>query len=54
MDVEVARRARALLEAGGLPVSYHESDAAHQIDPAHVPAAVEWLASALTPARAGR
>ena len=45
MDVEFARRARAMLEAGGLPVEYHESDAAHHIDPAHVPAAVEWLAS---------
>jgi phospholipase/carboxylesterase len=43
MDVEFARRAQALLEAGGLPVEYHESDAAHHIDPAHVPAAVRWL-----------
>ena len=46
MDVEFARRARTLLEAGGLPVEYHESDAAHHIDPAHVPAAVQWLATA--------
>jgi phospholipase/carboxylesterase len=46
MDVEFARRARALLGAGGLPVEYHESDAAHHIDPAHVPAATEWLAGA--------
>ena len=29
-------RARELLEAGGLDVEYHESDAAHHIDPAHV------------------
>jgi phospholipase/carboxylesterase len=43
MDVEFARRASALLEAGGLPVEYHESDAAHHIDPAHIPAAVDWL-----------
>ncbi len=43
MDVEFARRARALLEAGGLPVDYHESDAGHHIDPAHIPAAVAWL-----------
>ena len=50
MDVEFARSAKALLEAGGLPVEYHESDAAHHIDPAHVPAAVAWLGSALTPA----
>ena len=47
MDVEFARRARELLEGGGLDVSYHESDAAHHIDPRHVPAAVEWLGSTL-------
>jgi phospholipase/carboxylesterase len=46
MDVEFARGARALLQAGGLPVDYHESDAAHHIDPAHVPAAIQWLAAA--------
>jgi phospholipase/carboxylesterase len=46
MDVAFARRARALLEAGGLPVSYHESDAAHHVDPAHLPAATDWLAAA--------
>ena len=54
MDVEFARRAKALLEAGGLPISYHESDAAHHIDPAHVPPAVDWLAATLDPATAGR
>src|SRR3954447_17598901 len=43
MEVGFARRARELLEAGGLPVEYHESDAAHHIDPAHVPPAVDWL-----------
>jgi phospholipase/carboxylesterase len=48
MDVGFAREARALLEAGGLPVSYHESDAAHHIDPAHIPAAVAWLAATTT------
>jgi phospholipase/carboxylesterase len=47
MDVNFARQARELLEAGGLPVEYHESDAAHHIDPAHVPAAVEWLRATL-------
>jgi phospholipase/carboxylesterase len=44
MDVEFARGARTLLQAGGLPVEYHESDAAHHIDAAHVPAAIQWLA----------
>jgi phospholipase/carboxylesterase len=47
MNVEFARRAREVLETGGLPVSYHESDAGHHIDPAHVPAAVDWLSSTL-------
>ena len=43
MDVGFARQARELLEAGGLDVEYHESDAAHHIDPAHIPAAVKFL-----------
>jgi phospholipase/carboxylesterase len=43
MDISFARRARDLLEGGGLDVDYHESDAGHHIDPDHVPAAVEWL-----------
>jgi phospholipase/carboxylesterase len=47
MEVGFARRARALLEAGGLDVTYHESDAAHHIDPAHVPSAIEWLRATL-------
>jgi phospholipase/carboxylesterase len=47
MEVGFARRARELLEAGGLEVEYHESDAAHHIDPAHVPPAVAWLAATL-------
>jgi phospholipase/carboxylesterase len=47
MDVEFARRARALLESASVDVDYHESDAAHHIDPAHVPAAVAWLRATL-------
>jgi phospholipase/carboxylesterase len=47
MEVGFARRARELLEAGGLDVSYHESDAAHNIDPAHLPPARGWLAATL-------
>ena len=60
MEVGFARRARALLEAGGLDVTYYESDAAHHIDPAYVPAAVEWLDgtvsgnAAVTAAQEGR
>ena len=44
MEIGFARRARELIEAGGLEVSYHESPVGHQIDPAHVPLAAEWLA----------
>jgi phospholipase/carboxylesterase len=56
MEVGFARRARHLLEAGGLRVSYHESDAGHHIDPGHVPAAVSWLSTvtAAAPAAVGR
>ena len=48
MDVSFARTAHELLQAGGLPVDYHESDAGHHIDPAHVQPAVEWLATTLS------
>jgi phospholipase/carboxylesterase len=44
---EFAERATAFLEAAGLPVEFHVSDAAHHIDPAHVPAAVAWLGATL-------
>ena len=47
MEVGFARSARELLEAGGLDVEYHESDAGHHIDPEHVPPAIAWLATAL-------
>lgn len=52
MEVGFGRCAQELLEAGGLEVEYHESGAGHQIDPAHLPAAVEWLERAV-PARDG-
>ena len=48
MDVSFARSARELIEAGGLPVDYHESDAGHHIDPAHVQPAVDWLRTTLS------
>lgn len=47
IDVAFARRARELLAEAGLTVDYHESDAAHHVDPAHIPAATAWLARAL-------
>lgn len=46
MDVAFARRAHELLETAGLPVSYHESDAGHHIDPSHIPSAIQWLSAA--------
>ncbi len=47
MEIGFGRRARDLLEAGGLEVEYHESDIGHQIDPAHLAAARDWLAGAI-------
>ncbi|HEY8779958.1 MAG TPA: phospholipase [Solirubrobacterales bacterium] len=47
MEVQFARQAQALLSAGGLEVSYHESDVGHQIDPAHLPLASAWLRNAV-------
>lgn len=46
IGIEFARRASRLLIAAGLEVDYHESDAGHQIDPAQLPAAVNWLRAA--------
>jgi phospholipase/carboxylesterase len=45
IGIELARRARALLEGGGLEVEYHESEAAHAIDPRDLAAAASWLDS---------
>ena len=47
IGVEFARRAREMLEDGGLEVEYHESQGAHQIDPASAAGAVDWLADTL-------
>jgi phospholipase/carboxylesterase len=44
IGVGFARQARDRLTT----VEYHESDAAHQIDPAHLPAAIEWVGTTLT------
>ncbi len=43
IEIEFARRARELLEEGGLEVEYNESDIGHQIDPEHLRHAGEWL-----------
>jgi phospholipase/carboxylesterase len=47
IGVEFAHKARELLEGGGLAVDYHESDVAHQIDPANVPLAIDWIGETL-------
>jgi phospholipase/carboxylesterase len=49
ISVEFAHSARELLEAAGIEVDYHESEAGHQIHPAHIPAAVSWLEDTLGP-----
>jgi phospholipase/carboxylesterase len=43
IGIEFAEKARDLLEAGGLDVTYRESDLGHQIDPAHLREASAWL-----------
>jgi phospholipase/carboxylesterase len=47
IGVEFAARARELLETGGLPVVYRESELGHQIDPAHLREASSWLGETL-------
>ena len=47
IGVEFAQRARELLAAGGLDVTYRESDLGHQIDPAHLREASAWLGEVL-------
>lgn len=54
MNIAFARRAHELLDAAGLPVEYHESDAAHHIDPGHIPPAKKWLASTSDRSATGR
>jgi phospholipase/carboxylesterase len=45
--VDFARRARQLLELGGLPLEYRESELGHQIDPGDLAAAARWLGETL-------
>jgi phospholipase/carboxylesterase len=45
IDVSFAQGARQLLEDAGLEVDYRESEAAHNIDPADVVRAGNWLAT---------
>jgi phospholipase/carboxylesterase len=48
IEAEFGRRARELLEAGGLSVEYHESPAAHHVDPRLLPEISEWITRILT------
>lgn len=48
IGIEFGHRAGELLEAGGLAVEYHESELGHQIDPAHLAAASDWLRASLS------
>jgi phospholipase/carboxylesterase len=50
IDVSFARDAARRLQDAGIPVEYHESEAAHHIDPRVLGEAAAWLAAAL-PAR---
>ena len=50
IEVGFGRRARDLLAAGGIEVTYRESDVVHTIDPATVPLAAGWLAATVPPA----
>jgi phospholipase/carboxylesterase len=48
ISVDFARDARDRLSRAGLPVAYHEFAGSHQIDPALVPPASEWLAQTIS------
>jgi len=43
IDVDFARKARQTVEQGGLPVEYHETNAAHHVDPAALRSASSWI-----------
>ncbi len=43
IGIEFAQRACELIEAGGLDLTYRESELGHQIDPAHLRDAATWL-----------
>jgi phospholipase/carboxylesterase len=47
IGVDFGRRARDLLEGGGLAVDYREAEFGHWIEPAHVAEAASWLNATL-------
>jgi phospholipase/carboxylesterase len=44
MEIGFARRAKEALQAGGLDVTYHETDAAHHVEPRLIPELERWVA----------
>jgi len=53
IGVAFARRARDTLSAAGLEVDYHEFAGAHEVDPAVIPVAQDWLSARLAAAAQG-
>jgi phospholipase/carboxylesterase len=53
IGVEFARAAVERLREAGLEVEYHESEAAHHIDPREIPNAGVWLGATLPPTGPG-
>jgi phospholipase/carboxylesterase len=51
MAVDFARRANALLEAGGLPVEYVETESGHNIDQLQAATAQRWMAERIASLR---
>ena len=52
ISIDFARAARERIEAAGLALSYHESDAAHQVDPRTLAELPAWIAGAVDRAAA--
>jgi len=48
IEVGFAQRARELVAAGGLDVTYRESEIGHQIDPSNLADAAAWLGEAIS------
>jgi len=51
--IAFARRARDTLNAARLEVDYHEFAGAHEVDPAVIPLAQDWLSARLAAAAQG-
>lgn len=47
IEISFGRRAKETLEAGGIDVTYEESESAHHVDPRQLPLAKDWLEETL-------